>query len=292
MSKQVISINEVFYFNELSDGVKQKKIEASRYDEVNNDYWYDSTLDDFKQILEIFGVTYNGIHQIMFSGFSSQGDGLCFVGEVAYVTGMKKKILDHAPKDETLHKIADKLIACHRKAKWKYEGTIAKTSSHYSHENTVDFTGVHWDGDCFDREAIESEMIDIMRWLMKHFYRMLEKEYEYLTSDEYVIERLSDDSLYLSDGTLFTGSDDTDKVLTYIEFFCLMCLLNSVKSCTMIGYERLMQFAKQVYKDSLDEYVVYDTSIENVSNYIRFHNAEISEQVEKIFQESNILPLS
>ena len=66
----------VYTFDELSKDVQQKAIDRLR--DVNTDFeWYEHILDDCHHRLKLYGFD-NA--RILWSGFSSQGDGACFTG--------------------------------------------------------------------------------------------------------------------------------------------------------------------------------------------------------------------
>ena len=115
----------VYQFPELSDAAKEKARIWYRAAAFHNDWW-DAVYDDFERICDILGVSLKtrsvrlmdgGTRQkpcIWFSGFSSQGDGACFEATVAYAKGSTREIRAYAPKDQTLHSIADRLLAPQR----------------------------------------------------------------------------------------------------------------------------------------------------------------------------------
>src|SRR5690349_7069500 len=98
---------QVFTFDELSDDAKDKAREWYR-EASCHDEWWDAVYDDATQCGKILGIR---IDKIYFSGFWSQGDCAQFEGDYSYAKGSTKAIREYAPKDETLHKIADTLQA-------------------------------------------------------------------------------------------------------------------------------------------------------------------------------------
>jgi hypothetical protein len=104
------------------------------------------------------------------------------------------KIRKHAPHDEELHRIADELCLLARIYGPVY-ATVSQSSSHYSHSNTMQLG--EWE--YYDEDAdpapevydhIEETLLQLFRDLADWLYKTLEREYEYLTSDEVVIESL------------------------------------------------------------------------------------------------------
>jgi hypothetical protein len=179
---------ELYEFDELPEGVKKNVLEKNRH--INTDYeWYDFLFDDWKEKLEAIGFENPNIS---FIGFYSQGDGASFtcknVDVVRFLTSQKKKgefknILK-AIKGNT-HEI---------------NVAIERINHHYGHEYTVTVNTeivYYGDGEPEKYAALETEegglqelVIETARSLMRKIYRELEKEYEYLTSDEAVIDTI------------------------------------------------------------------------------------------------------
>ena len=155
--------------------------------------WWDSVYEDAAQIAKILGIDLRqkpvklmggGTRYdpcIQFSGFSSQGDGACFEGTYAYAKGAAKAVRDYAPVDKELHAIADGLQAVQRRAFYRITAGVCHRG-HYSHEMCTDIDVEYTSED----ETVKELLRDFMRWI----YRTLEKEYEYLTSDESVDENI------------------------------------------------------------------------------------------------------
>jgi hypothetical protein len=132
--------------------------------------WYEHTVEDFVHQLETIG--FSGV-QVRFSGFWSQGDGACFHGKY-----YKAEIaLDEYASEElkTLYQsIQDS----------KVEYAALFHSRNYSHENSV-----RYDFEC-EEEYCEDTFINACKEFMRHIYSTLEKEYDYLTSVEYFLEKV------------------------------------------------------------------------------------------------------
>ena len=189
----------VYKFAELSDSAKQKAIENNRYWNTEDD-WFDCTIEDFKTIGGILGIDFDtypvklmngGVRQnskIWFSGFSSQGDGASFEGRWQYAKGMAKKIREYAPEDKELHKIADCLANIQRK--WFYGiNTKISKSGRYCHEYSMQFEHYH-NSDCEISESVTDEIDELMRDLARWLHSSLQKNYDYLTSDEAIRESI------------------------------------------------------------------------------------------------------
>lgn len=167
------------------DEVLEKAIERQR--DINVDHeWWDCTYEDAKTIFELIGFTFNDEKQpFYFSGFSSQGDGACInKASYSYNKGALRAIKDYAPQDTDLHQIVKALQELQRSA--FYTGTASiYHSGHYYHEQSMSI-----DSECekgmFDGSEFEEIIVDLCCWL----YKQLEDQYDYLTSEEAILETL------------------------------------------------------------------------------------------------------
>ncbi|WP_199260355.1 antitoxin of toxin-antitoxin stability system [Paracoccus binzhouensis] len=199
----------VYRLGELSDAAKKKA--RVWYREGGFDYdWYDAVYEDFQRIAEILGIRLKtrtvrlmgrGSRQepcIWFRGFWSQGDGACWEGFYSYRKSAPTIIRSYAPQDTTLHGIADALQAIQRRNFYQLRAEVSHRG-HYYHEYCMAIS-VERDSPTYqdmtpDAEEIVSEALrDLARWL----YRQLEREYDYLSSDEAVDETI------LANGFTFT----------------------------------------------------------------------------------------
>ena len=172
----------IYKFDELSDEAKEKAREWFRDDALDYE-WYDGVEDDFKEIGKLLGIN---VTKVYFSGFWSQGDGACFEGSYYYEKGSVKKLTEYAPQDKELHRIAKELQQAQKPNFYGVYGTI-KHRGHYYHKMCTEID-LYRD----DRETIigEDDIIELLRNLMGWLYRTLEREYEYLNSDEQVDETI------------------------------------------------------------------------------------------------------
>lgn len=210
---------KAYEFKELSDEAKEKVLEKYRTWNVNDSWWYEPTMDYWKEKLEKLGFSDAEIH---FSGFWSQGDGACFNGNVDAETFAKTRDYNAAE------------IELIQRADPQYK--IVTVNHHYCHYNTRDvqfdcFGGSGPDaveelqraieapreelplliGSLEDEDAVglletrlksgtdirpnfftelEEDMEAAREELSKEIYSDLEKEYDYQTSDEAIIESL------------------------------------------------------------------------------------------------------
>ena len=172
----------------------------TEYRDVNVDHfdWWDTTEEDFKSDMsETQGIT---VEKTFFSGFWSQGDGSCFEG---YVEDW------------------DKVLERTGYPQWKrwakeYGWTFSCThKGHYYHEHSMNFSGgmqrpenpFDEDEQILQHDAWEisndvptetqlnqfwAELSNHFRDLAAKYYRNLEAEHEYLTSDEVVVQYILD----------------------------------------------------------------------------------------------------
>ncbi|MGV6876574.1 antitoxin of toxin-antitoxin stability system [Pseudochelatococcus sp. B33] len=191
----------VYQLDELSDAARERARAWYREGSLDSD-WYDATFEDFEHICEILGLRlktrpvrlYGGGSRqkpcIWFSGFSSQGDGACFDSFYSYRKEAPRHIRGYAPQDKELHRIADALQAIQRRNFYQLHAE-ASHRGHYYHEYSMTIS-VERDSPTYqdmtaDAEDVVTETLhDLARWL----YRQLEREYEYLTSDEAVDEAI------------------------------------------------------------------------------------------------------
>ena len=170
---------------------EQERIDNNRSINVDNDWWHECTIEGFSEDMEAIGVS---DFEFSFSGFWSQGDGASFTGSVSNLEKFLVAVTDLSPL--FIEMIQEDISIGFR-----------RTSHHYCHENTCT-TNISWDGEdkivLLDKLElqIEFEMAPIIakiekqieEWRegkCKEFYRTLEKEYDFLTTDEEVWETLN-----------------------------------------------------------------------------------------------------
>lgn len=190
----------VYQFDELEECVQDKIIS-----EWNTDFFDDFVLDGWKDRLTSIGFIEP---EINYSGFWSQGDGASFtckwidfsllISSMIYCYGYYPPMLDKALYFAEVGYI---------------HGGINRTSYHYSHKNTVslslemdiyqDVKGV-W-------ERLESDLYDSIQEyskdLMREIYHDLEKEYEDVSSREYIMEEIDNlELLFYKNGRIFNDN--------------------------------------------------------------------------------------
>jgi hypothetical protein len=191
----------IYGLEELSEAAQDRA--RAWYREGGFDYdWYDAVFADFERICDLvgtelatqrvrlFGGGTRARSCIWFSGFASQGDGACFEGVYSYAKAALKNIRDYASKDAELHRIAGALQAVQRRNFYQLSSVVAHCGRYhheYSRAITVARAGpVMREMTADAGDEIGEALRDLARWL----YRQLEREFDYLNSDEAVDEAI------------------------------------------------------------------------------------------------------
>ncbi len=204
----------VYDFTELS-GAARDKARAWFRETIDHDWW-DSVYDDFEQICPILGVTLattavrlmgSGTRQkpcIWFSGFWSQGDGACFEGRYAYAPRASRRIREYAPRDTELHRIADALQRLQRGNFYQLTADIRHSGPGcHAYCMAIDVERDSPAGHSIVNSG-EDDLIAAMRDLAHWLYRALEREFEFLTSDETVDDGIqANDYTFTAEGRRF-----------------------------------------------------------------------------------------
>ena len=194
----------IYKFDELSDEAKEKA--RSWYREHGFNYeWWDFVYDYIAECADTIGIDlrtrewtdregekhYDGIN-ILFSGFSSQGDGACFNGTYQYKKGSLAAVKKLARNEERLHRIAADLQIVQRRAFYRLKANITPghLSNRYSHYNTRDITVEDAHVECghdgmwsqLNEDGIKEALKTFMQWM----YRKLEESWNDINSDESV----------------------------------------------------------------------------------------------------------
>lgn len=182
----------LYQFDELSDGAKDSARDWWRSTSESDDL---SDSEDWHAIADILGISFGGTKArpaIYWSGFCSQGDGASWEGSYAYAKGAPRKMRAYAPLDKELHRIADELQAVQRRNFYRLSATVDHPRhARYQHSGTmgisVDNSEYGWRAVGEDAgEAIDQLMRDFADWI----YSQLEKQWEYVNSDENVDESI------------------------------------------------------------------------------------------------------
>lgn len=182
---------KVYKFIELSETAQAKAIE-SFYD-INVDFdWWDFIYDDFKQLCKTICIEVD-LKKTYFNGFYSQGSGSSFTADITNVKECLQAIQaekwnEHAPNEKlSFYSITKNML---RIASYCW-ADIETTNREISVRANVGIEncggGSNVDA-AFDE--LETFFDDVANTLNGWFYSSLEKEYEYLTSEDAIKESI------------------------------------------------------------------------------------------------------
>lgn len=230
-------LEKSYSFSELSPEAKSNALDQVREDFEPDVDWDDSIIEDWTETLEGFG--FDDI-QISYNGFYSQGDGASFTSDRAdaeklltYLankeaqenSGKKTKVkeifsridLNVKPTNDLEDLISDLSDIGIDDGESKVDPNdiyikVVRTDSRHYHYNTIksEVELDIWDDELVGHKAAEIEeglqeiITDFAREKSKEIYRDLEKEYDYLHSDEYIQEIIEEnDYEFDEDGNRF-----------------------------------------------------------------------------------------
>ncbi len=187
-------------FDDLDENAKDRVRDAVRYDDVEWDWW-DAVYEDAVDMAKLLGITIstttrktaNGkpVHNIniWFRGFSSQGDGAAFDGSYEYAPDAVARVAAET-NDPGLLRIAQELTLMQLTQRLGgYEPFQGGVSS--KRGCCIEASIYMW-GEDEVGEPDEEQFTDLMQEFADWIFSRLEDEYDYLTSDECVDERLRD----------------------------------------------------------------------------------------------------
>jgi len=156
--------------------------------------WFNPTIENFCENLEKIGFEIDP-QDVSFRGFWSQGDGASFIGIINALNFLKaKRKLTQFPK----------VVRAMREGKIEEIVGISRSNHQYCHENT---TYVE-DFEVYDEitSMCEDELEELQSYLeetreewSQDLYRILEEEYNSLTSDKAVVEFLTVNEIYIEE---------------------------------------------------------------------------------------------
>lgn len=210
---------KLFYFNELSETAKKKAV-AKFYDVNVDDDWWDSVYEYFSMLCLSVGIEVDQ-EKTYFSGFSSQGDGAAFTADIdlfKLIEGIKeKKYLEHAPNiHEEIISFAPSQCPVDRRVLDLIKRNIidinvdAEPQSR-SNRTKLNFDSGYTHNECVNYKWIDAELEKLEEWIQdaldeftNALYRLLNNDYDYLTSEEAIIDTiLSNEYEFTKDGQKF-----------------------------------------------------------------------------------------
>jgi hypothetical protein len=211
-----------YKFNQLSEQAKQRV--RDHHTEGLDYEWWDYQYADFVETARLLGVEVDTKYRegadgkivedpdISFSGFWSQGDGASFSGNLRLLADKPlcrcDNILKDRPDDKVLLCVADILDGFHSKCRLiapEYDQIVVSVykerNLQYVHSNTMQVDEdrfsewFDYDDDMNITQAelmLREDLVEVLeafRTLADWLYNQLETTYEYLCSDEAIIER-------------------------------------------------------------------------------------------------------
>lgn len=199
----IYSIEDVKKNEELTELVLEKNRDIN----VDNNCWFDVTIEDWKERLREYGFIEPDIR---FSGFWSQGDGASFTSKAVYLDLYLKEFGNESYSDRQIKLFLD-LISNYDIVEFGVE----RRNNHYVHE----YTTMVWYEDYlyqFNRcprlqrflsnfiADLRTHMQDKIEELNREIYKDLNADYDYLESDEAVMETLeANDYEFTEDGNIY-----------------------------------------------------------------------------------------
>jgi hypothetical protein len=211
MPTTVTRVTTLYAFAELSDAAKEKARKWWRRceDESGDTFYAESVYEDLAQFLPLLGFTLamrrgrKSEAAIYWSGFSSQGDGLCFEGRWCAAGVQPGNLAEYAPIDTVLHAAAVTVEAA--AVAFPEASFVVRHRGFYSHQYCTSFDFDSGDGPDIE-DTTERNLIDAFRAIMAWAYRQIEREYEYRMSDESVDENITiNDYTFTFDGNRSDG---------------------------------------------------------------------------------------
>lgn len=199
---------KLYSFDELEPKAKERAREWYRSGQQDDSFWSECVLEDADRMAQILGIdlhtkTLKGAKPtIYWSGFSSQGDGACFVGRYRYAKGSAKKIRSEAPEDVELHRIADGLYALQKIGRFGLAVDVTHRGPYY-HSRSVSFDDISSHELRVSHDTVMDEVCLLLRAFMDWIYKQLEKAYDWTNADQQVDENImANDYEFNSDGTI------------------------------------------------------------------------------------------
>lgn len=210
MPQQITKTTTVYTFVELEEDVKEKVLDRYREWNAGDEWWFENMTDMSEPAEEYtFKAQANdaGIHmsRFYFSGFYNQGDGAGFDGSVDYEEYIRANKLGNKYRCLLRHVERDGGgLSLRSDDRWGFSMRV-EDADHFF--DAYDDTARAWASSDKAEEQV-AELVDEIQQhaieLASDFYQQLEREYEYLTSDEQVIESLdANEILFTEDGNIY-----------------------------------------------------------------------------------------
>lgn len=208
----------------LSPERRQKLLDEHRNTQADYEWW-DHTYEDFEEKVGKMGISIDRLRRrssqpaVYFSGFGNQGDGACFDGWVSDWTKFLVAVGGYDEKFICLVTVNDLRLSW---ASWgvhnysnsvRFSGELELTNPYDDETEALQFDA--WNLATQNGERLINNLSsfeDFVTGLMDDLYDELEKEHDYLTSDEVIAEwllsNLSEDELRGEEA----GEEETEQV--------------------------------------------------------------------------------
>lgn len=193
----------LYTYSELSDKAKER----ARKDYIDNcvfadEVWADNVKDTLKQVGKALGFT---IEEIEYSGFYAHGDGLCFTGEYSYEPEAAARVKSEVcVVDECLSHILKLLERAFSPSdETALRGTIKNGDTYHKNSSGMYFERRNRMAGSYTTEE-EALVGTAARLLADWAFAIMEKEYEYQTSEAVIVEMSEiNDWEYTEDGKIY-----------------------------------------------------------------------------------------
>lgn len=211
----------IYNFSELEETARRRALDCNR--EINIDtVWWDEDFDHFRTLCKSIGIE---VDEIYFRGFYSQGDGSCFESTInvsAFVQSMEQ-LKDN--QDNPLHGLnlaqcpTDRRVIDLIKNGKYIESSITTKTNHgyyYVHVHSTFYLNSQ-EGSKHNLIVAELQKFEewaekILERLNKHLYENIERTYDYLISDNAVVEAIeANQYVFTHDGMM------ADRLLFFAE---------------------------------------------------------------------------
>lgn len=181
--RTVTTQTAIYPFDELSEEVQEEVLNTNRDWEVDHDWW-DFLLEDWKDRLNEIGFEDANIY---FSHMYCQGDGAVFESDLDI-----EKLCSHLLYCDATTYNEGRVLRTTVMAAWTGlldDFYLKRLHSLYDHGGSA---AIVWSTNCQQVDDV-MELIEALRYdLCQQIFFDLRREYEYLTSDEVVRERMLD----------------------------------------------------------------------------------------------------
>lgn len=194
----------LYQYSELSQSAQERARDWYRRASTDDNFFAESVTDDFYEVLDALGFTYDRKRTPVWSGFSSQGDGFAFTGTWyaarckvdALIADRPATYTDENGDEQTSEHNARLVVVLEafRELARQFPNSYGSTeASRYGHSQVKNAWDSGVDDDDMDAATIlehTETFAEACRDLAHHFYRSLESEYDFQNSDAQVQEAI------------------------------------------------------------------------------------------------------